>query len=74
MDEILRKLKLPTCLEHMKKEPPPKSEWKRVTKEKMNDFHLRKWMKQLRGKASMKNLLAGDLKMDGRVNKMIRQF
>ena len=34
VEEILKKLKLPKCLELMKKKPPPQSEWKRIIKEK----------------------------------------
>ena len=71
VEEILKKLKLPSCLELMKRTPPPKSEWKRVIKEKVNNYHIRKWMKNLNKKKSMKNLFRGDLKMNGKVNDMI---
>ena len=55
----------------MKRKPPPQREWKRIIKEKVNSKQVKKWMKSLNEKKSMKNLFGGDLKMNGKVNDMI---
>ena len=55
----------------MKRKPPPQREWKRIIKEKVNSKQVKKWMKNLNEKKSMKNLFGGDLKMNGKVNDMI---
>ena len=72
VDSILRKYGFPQANVLMREKNPTKTQWKNIVKRTITEVQEKKWKKQIMEKSTQREVNVGQLRMDGRVNELLK--